>query len=584
MSINKFNLNVNCNLETTKKVKDYRYKLLVKDNPQYKGMNFPDLKENLLESKIKKRMSEDIDNVRILINNSTDDDHNSINFWNHIWDNTIIDWYKPYNTYALSPSKDALDEIYKDTNYMLFNSGFFLPLLKKINQIYNNSYKDQWVKTSPSFISEMYFVQKVKIDNPNSKIHFIGDIHSSFHSLGNILRDMRESFIGETMKLKSDHYIFFTGDLLDRGPYSLEVLWCALNLKQINPTQVYIVKGNHENVSQYNRRLRDGGGTGDEMRYQLDHETINEIKKTLYYLPVAIFLNFNGSTFQVCHGAFDTSVCGWNNIEQKFTRGSLKMFLDNVDNNITLKLFDNLSNTNQFQWGDFYIGDNRGYRKGGRWVYYNDITRKYLKHHNIESIISGHQDNISFGIMPPSADKLQVLKTEHGSELKYDEEDHLIVLNHLDLFKKGIMNDSYTLNINPSNLYFNSVTNETNKIYNSDLPQQDMLACILSSCVASKIVYYRSFATLELSSEYLKHVNIPIIDPTIRGDFKNNPNGYSNYGKNLKDEIKFHCNTCKKPIRGNFCKSCHSVGLFKNKYLKYKNKYLKLKKQMKLDH
>tara|TARA_B110000977_G_scaffold200305_1_gene290287 strand:- start:108 stop:368 length:261 start_codon:yes stop_codon:yes gene_type:complete len=86
MSINKFNLNVNCNLETTKNVKDYRYKLLVKDNPQYKGMNFPDLKENLLESKIKKRMSKDIDNMRRFINNSTYDDHNSINFWNNIWD------------------------------------------------------------------------------------------------------------------------------------------------------------------------------------------------------------------------------------------------------------------------------------------------------------------------------------------------------------------------------------------------------------------------------------------------------------------------------------------------------------------
>ena len=75
-----------------------------------------------------------------------------------------IDWYKPYNTYALSPSKNARNNIYKDTNYMLFDSDFFLPLLNKINQIYNNSYKDRWVDDKSSrFTSEMYFVQKVKI-------------------------------------------------------------------------------------------------------------------------------------------------------------------------------------------------------------------------------------------------------------------------------------------------------------------------------------------------------------------------------------------------------------------------------------
>jgi len=576
--INKYNLNVTCNLETTKNVKHYRYQHLIKERKEYENYNYPDLKENPLEE-------EAVNIVKDYIQSSSYEDHNTLCFWNYIWDNTIIDWYRPYNTYALNPSKHALDNIYKDGNYKLFDSAFFLPLLKNINKFYKNSYKDQWVDIkSVSFSKEEFFVQKVKIDNPNSKIHFIGDIHSSFHSLGNILRDISDSFIESTMTLKPDHYIFFTGDLLDRGPYSLEVLWTVFNLKQLNPKCVYIVKGNHENIAQYTNSLGKGGGTKTEMIHQLNKTTINEMKQSLYYLPVAIFLNFNGSTFQVCHGAFDTSVCGWNLSSQSFIGGELKRFLDNNDDSITLQLFSNLTDNNQFQWGDFRMNYKKGYLRSDRSVYYNDITRKYLQHHNIESIISGHQDNISFGIMPSSADKSQVLKVEDGSELKYDKSEYLITLDHFELFNNNIMKDTYKLNISPSNIYIDTVSNETNKKYNRELPQQDMLACILSSCVASKSIYYRSFATLELNSEYLKHVNKPLIDPNIRGDFKTNPNGYSNYGKNLKDQIKFHCNTCEKPIKGDFCKSCHDVGLFKNKYLKYKNKYLKLKKQLKLDH
>ena len=103
----------------------------------------------------------------------------------------------------------------------------------------------------------------------------------------------------------------------------MEVLWCALNLKYLNPNNVFICKGNHENYSTYSKPNL----TQSEIKNQLADENVQiKLRNLLDFLPVAIFINFNGSVFQACHGAFDHRVSGYIVENDKFESGELKVF------------------------------------------------------------------------------------------------------------------------------------------------------------------------------------------------------------------------------------------------------------------
>jgi diadenosine tetraphosphatase ApaH/serine/threonine PP2A family protein phosphatase len=73
---------------------------------------------------------------------------------------------------------------------------------------------------------------------------FVGDIHGELDSLNELLRQSK--FAEE--KVKSDHrgYLIFLGDLVDRGPNSIEVLTTLFELKIQLKGNVIFLKGNHE--------------------------------------------------------------------------------------------------------------------------------------------------------------------------------------------------------------------------------------------------------------------------------------------------------------------------------------------------
>lgn len=88
---------------------------------------------------------------------------------------------------------------------------------------------------------------------------FIGDLHSSIRSLGIIIEWCRQIGCFElddndnpTARLRPNVFIVFLGDLIDRGPFGVEILVIASLLKLATPAQVVILNGNHEDAEQYN--------------------------------------------------------------------------------------------------------------------------------------------------------------------------------------------------------------------------------------------------------------------------------------------------------------------------------------------
>ena len=83
----------------------------------------------------------------------------------------------------------------------------------------------------------------------NSKIIYFGDYHSSVHSLITSIKNLKKKgILDDRYKLQEDYYIVFLGDLVDRGPYGIELLYIVLLLFLINNENEYRFISKHKRV------------------------------------------------------------------------------------------------------------------------------------------------------------------------------------------------------------------------------------------------------------------------------------------------------------------------------------------------
>lgn len=132
-------------------------------------------------------------------------------------------------------------------SWPLWHAELFAQLLKKITKAHEElGYIDK-------------FVVKMK---PNAGSQFIlwGDLQGAFHSLVRDLSYLKEKdYIDEELKIiKPNVYFVFNGNLVDRGPYSLEVLTVILRFIERNPGRIFYIRGSHEYVGHWkNFNLKD---------------------------------------------------------------------------------------------------------------------------------------------------------------------------------------------------------------------------------------------------------------------------------------------------------------------------------------
>lgn len=78
---------------------------------------------------------------------------------------------------------------------------------------------------------------------PSGEAIVVGDLHGDLQSLTHILRST--SFLKKAT-MNTGIFLIFLGDYVDRGLNSPEVLYLVLKLKQLFPTNVVLLRGNHE--------------------------------------------------------------------------------------------------------------------------------------------------------------------------------------------------------------------------------------------------------------------------------------------------------------------------------------------------
>lgn len=300
----------------------------------------------------------------------------------NVLNNTFVNYRIEYT--------EIKDLIYTLPKYMLIDWDSMKEIIIDLAKKYMDHYRNNWYKNKKPKDNDLFFEKdplfgERVIINKSSKITLIGDIHSSLHSLLDIIYDLRENrYFKDNFELNEGHYIIFLGDIVDRGPYSIELLQFIFILKNQNFNQVYIINGNHEDKETY-----DYYGLTQESKNQLEEHHI-ELERVLFFLPSVIYLKLGDKLYHLSHGA----------LPDKKIYDELSNFLSSNKKFYMISEFDP---DNSLKWGDFKIED--GYEEPKQSNYYRpqygyNIVNKYCNKFGISSLITGHQDLKSLLIIP----------------------------------------------------------------------------------------------------------------------------------------------------------------------------------------
>ena len=192
----------------------------------------------------------------------------------------------------------------------IFNS-FSNIIIEQYNKLFNQnfSFKDELINDKTDDIryqeyiqnyKEFIYIRKIKLEE-DSIICNIGDIHASAHSLvRNLLRLNQLGYINDELYFHNKFYMIFTGDLIDRGFYSPEVMYIVMRLYIKNPNKILIVRGNHED---YETTL--DYGFDHEMPYKYSRSLFLKMCFLFYLMPSAVFISLGDYKWiQYSHGGF----------------------------------------------------------------------------------------------------------------------------------------------------------------------------------------------------------------------------------------------------------------------------------------
>lgn len=265
---------------------------------------------------------------------------------------------------------------------------------------------EKWFGTGAVFEheKEVVFIQKVVVPR-DGKILIIGDIHCSLTSVLNIFSHWKQKgWLRDDFSLAPQVYVFFLGDVFDRGPYGTELLTLIFLLKLANGQRVVYINGNHENCETFTTY-----GMATEVKEKFSPQITNGARllthllqhmSFLQYQPSAAIVKYGEHMFQFTHGAFT------DNVREQFAIANFcksdKSFLFLRDFAFRCKPIVANSVDNQ-KWGDF-IGTkedslfNKRGKNAGK-VFGWHTTLQYLNKVGLSAIISGHQDLSNFTML-----------------------------------------------------------------------------------------------------------------------------------------------------------------------------------------
>lgn len=155
------------------------------------------------------------------------------------------------------------------------------------------------------------YIEKVDLaPETNPRIYMRADLHGDLKSLIENLRSLQEQgLLDENYKCKEGVHLVFLGDYCDRGNYGVRILEIFMQLREENPRQIHLIRGNHESTvinAQY------GASDQDLMDLVLNKEGSEALEG--FYRTMSLTTYFSIACegkreyIQCTHGLFEPSV------------------------------------------------------------------------------------------------------------------------------------------------------------------------------------------------------------------------------------------------------------------------------------
>lgn len=129
---------------------------------------------------------------------------------------------------------------------------------------------------------QQILLQEDSLLDLESPIKICGDIHGQLDDLIRIIH---------TGGFDNGSKYLFLGDYIDRGPNSLEVISLLFALKCVFPTQIFLLRGNHESPE-----MAESFGFAEEVEQKINNTEIADLVITSFYdafdcLPISALIN-----------------------------------------------------------------------------------------------------------------------------------------------------------------------------------------------------------------------------------------------------------------------------------------------------
>ena len=252
------------------------------------------------------------------------------------------------------------------------------PQIQLFNDLKNylvNSYPGHQLKHFPYHLTldiikktKKIFKEEPTLLHISSPVYVIGDIHGQFLDLLRIF---------ETCQFPPTSSFLFLGDYVDRGLQGVEVLLFLFLLKMKFPSQIHILRGNHEDENicrEYGFQTECVNKYGNNAK-----KVFQSFCSTFTYIPIAAVID--NSIFCI-HGGLSPDF-------------KLVQHLENVKKPI---IIDNTKIVADLLWTDPHFDSKGGWQgnfRGATLSYGEDIVNEFMKRNKLKMILRAHQAVIS---------------------------------------------------------------------------------------------------------------------------------------------------------------------------------------------
>ena len=332
----------------------------------------------------------------------------------------------PYTKTDINTEYTTHIQIVENTENKNYKEDFTVfpdPVIDLKNKDYNS-----WINNIPFQLTDNKPTAPFFVDwtlPSNAKVLIIGDIHGDYNSLLKLLANWEISgYIykeGDSIKLKDDIYIISTGDIIDYGVNSLNVVYDLVMLRHNNPGKVMLLSGNHEGSAGIELVLGfDDFFKEITSKLNLDKENSDRLLNYIYCIgPDMLSLRFENEaeSIYLMHGMYPVTLRNsvdtlsnnttdlniWPDINRdklkdKFTLEEIKKI---KEKNKTEPIPPNFSHATQ--WNDIA---STIFTKNSRRSFKHlfelgiDVLYPIMIKYGIKGFIRGHQDNCPAQFFP----------------------------------------------------------------------------------------------------------------------------------------------------------------------------------------